>query len=230
MEEASKGRFRFSRRSIVVAIVLVALSVLHLRASRELSKVRSDLTLVRIQLGEIVVDDPTKVHVFARPTHVDDEYEWRLYVPPGGKYKLLTDLNDLQIGHGIPNSRTIDAQSAPTDYIDSGLYTIRFCGRPVFVEGSNAKSWTWGLTLISDDHYGRVRVACGREGQNPVSWAESNWDRKVQVAAEHGMLEVDPSDEVVLYEMRCVPPGTPKTQFDAERPKLLVHLVPVNTP
>lgn len=225
--------FRFSLRPILTLAVILTLGVAHLIKSRELQATKTALAELRSNLGEISIGDPSKTHVYSRPTDIDDEWCWRLYVPPGAKYKLLVEDESIYPSSGGQTVRQVtDTQRNPSDCLDAGLYTIHFHQRQVPTRRSDTSSWTWAIHFLSDDASGRVTGGFGPTWTAPgaLPWAEEGWHRQTRVYAEDVTVSTAPTETIALFELRCVPPESSPTLVNEVKPSLLVHLVPVTTP
>lgn len=71
---------------ILLLVVIAVGAVVYWRASSEREALQAEHKRLTTKVGELVITDPTKVHLRAIATGVPGSYAWRAYFPP--KYKL----------------------------------------------------------------------------------------------------------------------------------------------
>ena len=86
--EPSRPRPRFSLLTLVLATTIVALSVVLWRVGNEVVPLRAEVKRLRNEVGELVVEDETKICAIQVRTDDDLTWKWRIWIPPGKKYKL----------------------------------------------------------------------------------------------------------------------------------------------
>jgi hypothetical protein len=81
---------RFSLRSLVAVVTLVAMVLVIWRLYAELVPLREENRRLRSELGELSIDDETKFHAILMPQANPNEftYKWRIWVPEGRSYQL----------------------------------------------------------------------------------------------------------------------------------------------
>ena len=87
-------RPRFSLRALLLFTLFAGLVIGNATAWRELHRTRRELTLLRNQVGELDVQDPSRAHAIALDTGDPETWRWQIYVPPRNRY-------DCRIAEGI---------------------------------------------------------------------------------------------------------------------------------
>jgi len=81
-------RFRFSIRSILIAMVLLGLTIVVAQLWREVGPLRDEVQRLRVETGRLTVKNPNNVYGFPIATHDQDARRWRLYLPPGKSFTV----------------------------------------------------------------------------------------------------------------------------------------------
>jgi len=88
-------RFRFSLRSFFLFLLLACLIGSNIFSAREIHRLNENLNEknrlvenLQVQVGQLVVTDPTKFHVVAVPTYENLTWRWRVHVPEEGANTL----------------------------------------------------------------------------------------------------------------------------------------------
>ena len=111
-----RRRLRFSLRTILLLVVIIALGVAQIVAMRRVREVTAvnrrlaeENEKLRGEVGYLEVDDRTKVQVVRIPTLDEFTWRWKVYLPPG---KWTTTY----MVRGIPRKGFPDAASfGPVD-------------------------------------------------------------------------------------------------------------------
>lgn len=109
---------RFSLRALMLALVLLTLFASHLVTSYRLWRAEGEVRRLRDQLGELVVSDPTRIHVLPVELQEPKAWRWRLYLPPSRNYELHEAMSDIppqgvvRGGHSVfrPGEYTVTAR------------------------------------------------------------------------------------------------------------------------
>jgi hypothetical protein len=79
---------RFSLLTLMLVTAIVALSITVATLYREIGPLREEVARLRNEVGELNIDDPTKLHAIRIDTDSELEWKWRIWVPGGASYRL----------------------------------------------------------------------------------------------------------------------------------------------
>ena len=79
-----KPKPKFTVATLLLFTALVAGGISHVKTSRELSHVRSELTTLRNDLAVLDVNDESQIHAIALPTYGPMQWRWRIQLPDEG--------------------------------------------------------------------------------------------------------------------------------------------------
>jgi hypothetical protein len=147
-------RPRISLVSALLLMTIVALTVVVVLQWREVGPLRAEVRRIRDELGMLVVDDKSKIHVFRVNTRDDLTWRWRIWLPEGQVVKVhVTD--------------DIASNNGPTSF---GTNWLRDPGEHVveFRIDKDRQNDRWEGTLYGDD--GSV----GGYNQPWVAWKSSS--------------------------------------------------------
>ena len=77
---------RFSLRSFLLVLFVLALTGSHLYTSWKLHDARREILMLRTELGYLTIVDPDRLNLIQTPK--EGWHSWRVYVPPGARYVL----------------------------------------------------------------------------------------------------------------------------------------------
>lgn len=77
---------RFSLRSFLLALFVLALAASHFYTSWKLNDARREILMLRNELGFLTIVDPDRLNLIQTPKK--GWHTWRVYVPPGARYTL----------------------------------------------------------------------------------------------------------------------------------------------
>lgn len=77
---------RFSLRSFLLVLFVLALAASHFYTSWKLNGARREILMLRTELGFLTIIDPDRLNLIQTPK--EGWHSWRVYVPPGAHYKL----------------------------------------------------------------------------------------------------------------------------------------------
>lgn len=163
IDTTSRGKAsRFSLRTLLLVTAIIALSVTVAMQYRELGPLREEVARLRREVGELTVEDPTKLHAIRVETENELEWKWRIWIPEGASYRLRS--------HGGP----IPKEGYPTDggttYLRKpGEYIIRYVIR------RDPRDGRWNGSLHSPR---------GSVGKDHQPWVE--WNSRVSMTAGVG--------------------------------------------
>lgn len=94
---------RFSLLTLVLATTIVALGITVYLQHRELAPLRMENQRLRAEIGELTVEDPSKLHVIAVEKPGGYRWEWRIHYPEGHDWWI-------HLAEHVPNN-TLPAKS-----------------------------------------------------------------------------------------------------------------------
>ena len=107
--------FKFSIKSLLVLITLVALCVALVLSRLQLSKAteelktqqaraKTDLDALKAEYNALNVSDPTRIKAVAMPRLLGfNMWQWRVYMPPGQRFRIRTAYDKQSSLSGEPN-------------------------------------------------------------------------------------------------------------------------------
>jgi hypothetical protein len=75
--------FRFSLLTALLVTTIIAMAIVLAMQWRELGPLRAVVRRLRDEVGELSVDDPTKIHAIQVRTGDDLLWKWRIWIPEG---------------------------------------------------------------------------------------------------------------------------------------------------
>lgn len=186
-----RRRRQFSLLNLVLITTVVALSVTVYLLDSEVGPLRQEVKRLRDEVGELHIEDKSKLHAIRVDTDNSLEWKWRVWVPEGTICKVRST------GDAIP------AEGFPAD---GGTVYLREPGEHVlrWVVSRDEKNNRW---------VGEFRHSTGSVGYDQQPWVE--WGRRF--AREEGVGRktqvFEPDERVVLirrrYTNRDNPPANP---------------------
>lgn len=82
--------FRFSSLTAFALMTIVGLGIAVVLQWRELGPLRAEVRQMRTELGRLSIDDPSQVQAIEVRQPDPNLWRWRVYLPPGGQYKLCS--------------------------------------------------------------------------------------------------------------------------------------------
>ncbi len=94
---------RFSLRSFLLVLFVLALAASHLYTSWKLNDARREILALRTELGFLTIVDSDRLNLIQTPN--EGWHSWRVYVPPGAHYTLRGTRRKYlpQVTHTRPN-------------------------------------------------------------------------------------------------------------------------------
>lgn len=90
-----KRRPRVSLLSLFLLTALVATSITTVMLWREVGPLRSEVSRLRVETGQLTVTDPKRIYAVAIDTMEPDSWKWRVYWPPGHDFRIATTLRQI---------------------------------------------------------------------------------------------------------------------------------------
>lgn len=79
---------RFSLLNLVLMTTIVSLGVTVYMLYQEVAPLRAEVKRLRDEVGELHIEDKTKLHAIRVETENELEWKWRIWLPEGTSYKL----------------------------------------------------------------------------------------------------------------------------------------------
>jgi hypothetical protein len=200
-------RFRFSLRTFLVSLLLLSLIGSNLYVSWRWNEARHEIERLREELGYLIVDDPTKFHVRAVPTHDPLSWRWRIYVPPGQHWFHMgigrIAKTGLEAGSG-----SATGPSRPTNSLAGEFTMTARIERDTFGNWQLIVSWPGGSSMMSINE--RDAGWLPKENRGPHTQVRRKFHadvaggRPMAGSARRREMESFPPDEpVVLLRLRA---------------------------
>lgn len=200
------GRFRFSIRSILVTMAFVGLTLVIAQLWREVGPLREEVRRLRVETGRLSIEDSSRVYGFPIATNDGEGRRWRLYLPPGRSFTVYAYSGTLP-----------DASSEQRD--QKWFDKVR-----VFAIGGSLFSMGMGGEIIIDSQIENV---------------DGRWKLKLSSSQDNGGITTRSSTNIVQPSGDWLSrPGRvcasslaagAQTEFDPNRPVLLLHLMRPDT-
>jgi hypothetical protein len=218
--------FRFSLRSLLAATVIFLLGVSHWNTSRELKTSREEVVQLRRKLGELVVGDPSRLHVVAlrSPMTPYRAWQWRVHVPQGQRYRVTVELNDLTATFpGEPLHKTIPEKNEPI--LDAGDWTIVYEYDAQF---RNSPGDVWKMA-VRCTRPGTARTVHHTLGRPTLGWLDSDWVHNYQQLGIQETESFDVGETVDLLDVHAVPRQSWQGGLPTNSSKMKLRLTPMST-
>ncbi len=91
MDDSAPTTYRltqFSLVNLVLMTTIVALAITVYRLWHEVAPLRAEVKLLRNEVGELYVEDASKLHAIQVETENQLEWKWRIWVPEGASYAV----------------------------------------------------------------------------------------------------------------------------------------------
>jgi hypothetical protein len=103
-----RWRWQFSLFTLLLVAIVVCVVAAYLGTARRLEEAKgtigrqkldleardAEIATLQAELGTLTIKDPTKVHILALPSREDWHWRWRVYLPPGKKWKIAEALGE----------------------------------------------------------------------------------------------------------------------------------------
>ena len=133
--ESPGGRWHFSLRALLVAIVIICAVIGYIVLGRDLYQTRQELRTLRAETGHLSIDDRSQLHAIAVEVAEPKTWRWRLFIPKGHQY-----------------SWNIACEDIPKDEPPSGPSITGMSNEPYW-ERDNEVLVTAKLRPVSDDEW-----------------------------------------------------------------------------
>lgn len=84
----SRWRPRFSLLTALLLMTIVGLTIVMVQLWREVGPLREANRSMRAMVGQLTIEDKSKVYGLQIPTLEENRWRWQIYLPPGGRNKL----------------------------------------------------------------------------------------------------------------------------------------------
>ncbi len=83
-----RPRLRFSLLTVLLVTTIVGMAIVVVMQWRSLAPLRAEVRRLRNEVGDLSVDDPTKLCAIQVNTHDELTWKWRVWVPQGKVYRV----------------------------------------------------------------------------------------------------------------------------------------------
>lgn len=143
-------RPRFSLLTLLLLTTIVALAVSLAILYRDFLPLQAEVARLRKELGELRVDDPSKLQAIRVETDNELEWKWRVWIPEGTVYRVRSH-GDYSLPRGYP-------QGGGTVYLrEAGEHVLRY----VIRRDSRDDRW-----------YGTMQAGPTGVGKDLQSWVQ----------------------------------------------------------
>ncbi|HEY4235235.1 MAG TPA: hypothetical protein VGM76_17525 [Lacipirellulaceae bacterium] len=173
MDQTQNHRRLWPRFSLLMAFLLttlVAMGVVIALLWREVGPLRATVRRMRIDLGQLTIDDPTRAYGIQVRQYDKDLWRWQIYLPPGRQYSLhclegilpVRDQKPLRLwldsmpqldnvamisGSGLDGERTWEASIKERN----GLWTVQTTPGRISTDIKFKDDWFAGTRLVGGD-------------------------------------------------------------------------------
>ncbi len=88
MNRSSPRRPRFSLRTLLLLTTIAALGVAVWKLGSEVVPMRAEVRRLRVEVGDLVVEDESKLYAIQAHTDSELTWKWRMWIPPGKSYRI----------------------------------------------------------------------------------------------------------------------------------------------
>jgi hypothetical protein len=184
---------RISLRNLLLLMTCVALAIALWQVRQQIGPMRTEIAALRTELGYLTINDPTQIN--AIQIHTGDPLvgEWRIYLPPGRKYRVKTA------------SGFLPDAPVRSDRLDKirGMGVVADVG-PVDLSGE----FTLTARLVKQADEWRLQLKPG--GSAPINQPNGDW---LSDGRSRGS-----SSDVTVQEQKLFPPDRPIMLMHMRRP------------
>jgi hypothetical protein len=227
-------RFRFSLRSLILAISIVVLTLSHGLSSYRLYRTQREVDAWRSDLGGLLSDGSTELQVVSVNTGRLDHWMWRVSVPPGRKYDLVLEFRELAPTQLEQSTNSTHSMSfGPDD------------ARRILGPGETAVTFIWGqrdlgiggsTDLNRPERFLNMVLFAMRPNQmggnnytedtDRIPWMHDDWTREFSVVGDKMPVALDADSPAPLLEVRAFPIQELPNVDSTDAPKFTLKLVP----
>lgn len=189
-----KRKPTFTIATLLLATTLVAAAISHVNTSRELARVKSELTTLRNELAVLDVTDDSQIHAIALPTYGPMQWRWRIQLPDKGKYRLRYSFSQIPES-GLPPTSTSNNHA----FLATSAKPLQ--GPEPFVFSLGIFKDANGKWQVKTDVPGSGNT---RPIKNPPAWLDAgtfvNWS--TNVLGKNKTVTAESTDELLLLSYR----------------------------
>ena len=141
-------RPRISILSALLLMTIVGMAIVIVLQWRKLGPLRAEVRQARTHLGRLSIDDDSMVQAVRVRLPERDLWRWRVYLPPGGQYRLLEFGGALPARTGRANRQWLEAIKKTQNGIGKSEYSGSHLEGEVTIEASLSRQHDgWKLAL-----------------------------------------------------------------------------------
>jgi hypothetical protein len=95
-----RARPRISLRTSLLVMTCIALAIVLWKTYRHVVAMRNEIQGLNNDLGYLTIDDPLSIYAMSPPDFGQLDWSWRIYLPPGRKYRLYCYSGNLPEKYG----------------------------------------------------------------------------------------------------------------------------------
>ena len=194
-------RFRFSLRSFFLFLFVACLIGSNLFTAREVNRLNENLNEknrlienLQVQLGELVITDPAKLHAVAIPTYDSLTWRWRLHVPNQTKYGIRIATHEVPENGIPPNGESLSLPGGDHEF----TATIR-----------KDRNGEWAMNMIFTQRTPMGTVGSSQQNTlamapDQLQWAAHESSSTSRQAGSNGTESMTPGEPMVLLRHRIM--------------------------
>lgn len=185
---------RFSLLTLLLLGTIAGLSFAVWKLGSQVRPLKEEVKRLRAEVGELHIEDPTKLHAMQVETDNELEWKWRIWIPAGMKYKVRSADGEIP-DEGFPGS-------GGSIYIrESGEHVIRY----VITRDSRDDKW-----------YGKLVHRGGSVGRDIHAWVK--WGNRSMRSSGVGFSTYARSDDQIVEIIRYRVENKDKQARQSDKP------------
>jgi len=193
----SKLRVRFSLLSFLLASATICLAVSHWHTSWQLATARVERRKLRDELGYLSIEDRAKFHAVALESGTPNTWQWRLFVPKGGRYKWNISCDEIP-QKSPPAQAGITATSNEPYWETANEVVVTARLR----EGEDG-NWTLSVTSKIGDSQHQMSGGTLKIPREKIAWMSSVSSTDGRVLGSRGTEVREVDGPIILLQRRA---------------------------
>jgi hypothetical protein len=189
-------RPQFSLLTILLVMALAACGITIWQLWRELVPLRVEVRQMRGELGHLSIDDETRPYAIQLHEWENDVWRWRIYLPPGNKYKLYEAKGVFPAHAGISDAKWLEAVKTATNSSRGVFSSVELQGTFSLEAQLSPQGDAWKLVTIPGGGDSVYRFQ--------DNWLSDEFTRKTMVRSHVGVkrqVEFSPDEPILLFHV-----------------------------